>query len=337
MPQFIIGQDLSQNMAHYDGRTAQSSHSVARSSMKSGYHTLFPRSARSWVRQLPFLNPLFMLANPRESRERELEKLLEENRPTAAVKLPFGKIFLDVRDIGIGKPLFLDHKYEPAETAFMERFIRPGMVILDIGANIGYFTALATSRLRKSGVIHAFEPDPHNYSLLEKTVADQNTNLVHLHHCALGDENGTVELFHSPVDNFGDHRVYGSHSEDHPKVAVPMKIGDDLLASIGTTAIDFIKIDVQGFEVQVLRGLTNTIKSSEKVVLLSEVWPSGMTAAGSSVEEFASLCQSLGFAPHALLQTGQTRKIEWNEVLQFAGSVEKYCSEEGYFNIIGTK
>ena len=337
MPQFIIGQDLSQNMAQYDGRTAQSTHSVARNSIKSGYHSLFGSSARAWVRQLPFLNPLFMLANPREARERELEKLLAANRPTAVIKLPFGKIFVDVRDIGIGKPLFLDHEYEPAETAFMQRFIQPGMVILDIGANIGYFTALATSRLKKSGVIHAFEPDPHNYSLLQKTVADQKTNLVQLHHCALGDTNGTVELFHSPVDNYGDHRVYGSHSGTHPSVVVPMKIGDDLLASIGTNAIDFIKIDVQGFEVQVLRGLANTIKSSEKAVLLSEVWPSGMKSAGSSVEEFASLCESFGFAPHALLETGETRKIEWTDVLQFAGSVQKYCPDEGYFNIIGTK
>src|SRR5688572_5455728 len=110
MPQFIIGQDLSQNMANYDGRTAQSTHSVARSSMKSGYHSIFPDSARAWVRQLPFLDPLFQLANPRGSRERELEKLLATNRPTAVVKTPFGKIFVDVRDIGIGKPLFIDRQ-----------------------------------------------------------------------------------------------------------------------------------------------------------------------------------------------------------------------------------
>jgi FkbM family methyltransferase len=209
--------------------------------------------------------------------------------------------------------------------------------MLDIGANIGYFTALATSRLKKSGAIHAFEPDPHNFSLLQKTVANQKTKLVHLHHCALGDENGSVELFHSPVDNYGDHRVYGSHSGTHPKVVVPMRIGDDLLASSDTTTIDFIKIDVQGFEVQVLRGLANTIRSSERAVLLSEVWPAGMKLAGSSVEEFVRLCESFGFAAHALLETGQTRKIEWNEVLQFAESVQQYCADEGYFNIIGTK
>lgn len=336
MPQFVIGQDLSQ-MAHYDGRTATTTDSFVRSSIKSSYHTFFPSSARTWIKQLSFFKPLFLLANPREERERELEKLLATNCQTAIVKLPFGKIFVDLRDIGIGRPLFIDHQYEPAETAFMQRFIQPGMVILDVGANVGYFTALAISRLKNSGVIHAFEPDPHNYSLLEKTVSDQKTGLVQLHHCALGDKNGTVNLFHSPVNNYGDHRVYGSYSETHPKLEVLMKIGDDLLASVGTNSIDFIKIDVQGFEVQVLRGLINTIKSSQKAVLLSEVWPAGMNSAGTSVEEFALLCESFGFAPHALLETGETRKIEWDEVLRFAQSVQKYCPEEGYFNVIGTK
>ena len=220
--------------------------------------------------------------------------------------------------------------------------MRPGSVVLDIGANIGYFTLLAAVLAGDKGMVLAVEPDPHNFSLLERNIASNQKQTVALYPCALGAQAGAADLYRSPDQNFGDHRLYNSSGGDSDTrmegvVEVPVRTGDELVTSATSAPIDFIKMDVQGYECYVLRGLKKTIVSSAQLILLSEVWPMGLQNAGSSVAEFVDLCSQTGMLPYALLSDGQLQQTTWSAVTDFAEDVMQECPDEGYFNIVAMK
>jgi FkbM family methyltransferase len=86
--------------------------------------------------------------------------------------------------------------------------LRPGMVVADVGANLGLYTLLAAERVGPAGRVHSFEPDPQNAALLRRNVAANVYNNVVLHEAAVADRQGVVALHRCP-EHHGDHRIYG--------------------------------------------------------------------------------------------------------------------------------
>jgi FkbM family methyltransferase len=182
--------------------------------------------------------------------------------------------------------------YEKDELAFFKKAFAPGMAFVDVGANIGLFTALALSR--GASRILAVEPHAESRSFLEKTVAANSPKIpVSIEGVAAGAEPGTLELFANPF-NKGDNRTASA-----PGLELCGRVGveklDDLCAKHGVQKIDFLKIDVQGGELGVLRGAAGILGASPDCILLSEVWPGGMSRCGTSQEEFVDCLRELGF------------------------------------------
>ena len=223
--------------------------------------------------------------------------------------------------------------YEQAETKFFLATCKPGMTFLDIGANVGYYTALALSRMKGNGRIVALEPDPENYGFLQKTVAanagSSSGVTITLVPKAASDHSGTMTLFTSS-DNRGDNRLYANQLADS-QCDVEVLTVDHLLDGIGIAAVDFIKMDVQGYEGFVLRGMTRTLERSRSAVLLSEFWPQGLRNAGTSPEEFLAQLESLNFDVSELRGTGEVRRIA-----DPAMFIEQYSGRK-YTNIVATK
>lgn len=179
-------------------------------------------------------------------------------------------IWLDLSDAYVSRACLHD-SYEPLETAFVKANLGQGDIFLDIGANIGWFTLLATTLIGDTGRIHAFEPRKPTVDYLRRTIAFNGLNsVVTIHevgldleerdHC-LAWEKGTSNPGHSAL-------CEGAAGEGFETMAIHVTALD----KIGLAKVDFIKIDVEGAEMNVFLGAAETIKAYRPVIL-SELYP----------------------------------------------------------------
>lgn len=195
--------------------------------------------------------------------------------------------------------------FEPAETALLRRILKPGMRVLDVGANIGYHTLLAAQCVGPTGQVIAVEPDPDNLRLLAANLAPEIAQgRVRVVPAALGASPGRTRLFCAP--SCGMHRLYPSVVCGPDAVEVEVTTGDLLHLA----PLDLIKIDVEGFEPAAIAGLAATLKSSPRVVLLMEFSPLAMLEAGFSPEALLQDLADLGFAPHSLTPDGDLLPLD---------------------------
>lgn len=213
-----------------------------------------------------------------------LEVLRDIGWSTARVRTEFGTLEVCLHDPFIGERLFLYGHYERHVACIMRRVLGNGMIVLDIGANIGYYALLFSKHIGTNGKVIAFEPEPENYELLIRNCRlNRLSNVVALQ-VALGPIEGSHLLFLDDL-NRGDHRCYCPQGERRRTVSVSMRSGDSVLKELGVNCVDLIKVDVQGWELHVFRGLTEIMKHSPNCIVFCEWWPYGVRQAGGNPEE----------------------------------------------------
>ena len=189
-------------------------------------------------------------------------------------------------------PLYRAYKKraDQHERQWIQALIRPGDVIVDVGANVGVYSVFFAERSGAQGAVFAFEPDPQNFARLKRTTAKMAT--ITAIEAAVGDQNGSIELFQSKGLNF-DHRTYANPDDDE-SVSVAITRLDDVEA-LQARPIRLVKIDVQGFEMSVLRGASATLARNPQVKVLLEYYPWGLSASGSSPADFIAMLRTEGF------------------------------------------
>ena len=219
--------------------------------------------------------------------------------------------------------------YEKAETRFFQSACRDGMTFLDVGANLGYYTALATRAVGPNGRVLAVEPDPDSFGYLEQTIAANAVGNVQAFPVAASDAPATLPLYIS-TDNRGDNRLYAS-GEDRPQVEVTARPLDALLRENKIDKVDLIKIDVQGYEPKVIAGLRETITASPNLTLLTEFWPQGIDEAGENANDFLQTLRGLGLTLHELQPDGSLAEL--------TNDTDLIARHQGrrYTNLIGRK
>jgi FkbM family methyltransferase len=166
-------------------------------------------------------------------------------------------------------------------------------VAVDLGANVGYYTILAARKVGAAGRVYAFEPDPENYRGLRTVVRAFGYGHVVLEDCAVSDRAGHARLYLSET-NSGDHRIFDP-GDGRRSVDVSTTSLDGYFAARGSIPrIDVVKMDIQGAEVAALRGMRQVIAANPLLILLTEFWPRGLLAAGSSAQEHLALLGELG-------------------------------------------
>jgi FkbM family methyltransferase len=171
----------------------------------------------------------------------------------------------------------------------IDKKVFPGMHALDIGSNIGVFTIVLSKKVGLTGEVHAFEPDPQNFKRLKQ--AAQHHNNITTNECAVAERSGTIKLYQSDDMNV-DHQTY-DNGANRSMINVKSIAIDDYFQN-GET-IDFVKIDVQGFDVFVLEGMKNTLNRSQHVTIAGEFWPYGLRKSGKAPSEYLSMLEELGF------------------------------------------
>lgn len=165
----------------------------------------------------------------------------------------------------VGQRIALE-KYEPYETELIQRQVKKGNVIIDVGANIGYYTVLLANKVGKKGKIYAFEPDSANFEILEKNIKANKLENVVAMKVAVGAKNETKTL-HKSKENYGDHKLYGNEKTKEEVKIVKL---DDFIKE----KIDLIKIDTQGWEPEIIEGAKNLIEKW-KPIMFMEYFPAG--------------------------------------------------------------
>jgi FkbM family methyltransferase len=220
--------------------------------------------------------------------------------------------------------------YEPFETALFKKAIKPGQTVLDIGANIGYYTLIAAKIVGPRGKVYAFEPDPDNFSLLKKNVEINGYANVVLINKAVSDKTKTAPFFLNKT-NKGDHRLYDSN-DGRPSILVQTVKLDDFFKKLNSK-IHFIKMDIQGSEAMALEGLKATIKNNSRIKLMTEFWPYGLNQAGHSPSDYLKTLKTLKFKLWEISEKEKTmRPAQIRDILK-----QHTLQNRNYTNIFGRK
>jgi FkbM family methyltransferase len=178
------------------------------------------------------------------------------------------KMYVSPKDNGLGPHLMLDGYWEAWNTRVMAETVKPGMVCIDAGANIGYFTVLMADLAGPTGKVVAAEPIPATRSLLQQNI-DVNGfgNFTTVTGDAFGAEAGQVNLFVPPGEPKNALILDVDTYSDWEKHSVPVTPIDDL----GLDRVDFVKIDVEGAEMDVWRGMQKTLDRNPQITIMMEV------------------------------------------------------------------
>jgi len=168
--------------------------------------------------------------------------------------------------------------------------VKPGMTVLDVGANIGFYTILLSGLVGKDGTVYAFEPDDDNFNFLKQLT--KNLGNVKPVKAACGEKSGSIYLYKSTKMNI-DHQIYDS-GESREKVEVKMVAVDDYLKG-EIEGVSFVKIDVQGYDCYAFKGMKETLARSSNTFMIGELWPYGLRQAGSSADDYLSEVKQAGF------------------------------------------
>ena len=180
-------------------------------------------------------------------------------------------------------------KYEPGTTLIMDHLVHPGMAVVDIGANIGYYTLLLAQSVGLAGRVYAFEPDPPNLELLRKNVAANGfQNVVTVVPLACGAQSGTT--------TFSNSTFYGQKGKKAAVIEVKVVSLDDYFSSIGWPQVDLIKMDIEGAEKAALDGMLQLSQKNPQLNIILEFNPFMMQQAGVTRAGFFDSLLSLGFA-----------------------------------------
>jgi FkbM family methyltransferase len=205
--------------------------------------------------------------------------------------LDFGVLYLPVEDQVILPTLRDTGTWEAGETAIVRDRLKPGMTFVDVGAHVGYFACLAARLVGPRGLVLCFEPSPRNYELLLANVWVNGLTNVVCFPWAVADTNGFEDLYLSP-DNSGDHRLFaGEGREESLKVRT---VAVDTLSAV-RPPVDFVKIDVQGGEDRVVRGMRGLLQASASATLLVEYWPHGIRLRGGDERAVLDFYRELGY------------------------------------------
>ena len=241
------------------------------------------------------------------------------------------RLLLDTKDRGISRTLLLFGKRELEHRIMLQEIVKEGSRIFDIGANIGYYAVMEALMVGKEGEVIAIEPSPSNVRLLEKNVALNDQKNIRIVSAAVSDIDGSKTFFLSDKSNLGTFHNVGSGIEhlNGQTVDVNTLSLDTLAAQFG--APDLIRMDVEGHEVAVLRGLIDLLNktptkptvifethlsrynnNNDMRSLLLELFQLGykVTLAGSSWEAGTKIVEGLGYSSNVSVRSdGYVRKI----------------------------
>ncbi len=189
---------------------------------------------------------------------------LSLNERIVIVKGRDGYFLINANDVYVGKALFIYGEYSGLEGEFLNRLIRAGDVVVEVGANIGSHTIALAKTVGTSGKVYAFEPQRACYSLLESQIALNQLENIYAYRYGVGRTKEKLwlpKVNYGAVGNFGAVELARNKSADSEQVDIVTL--DEML---GDVACSLIKIDVEGMEEDVIRGGIGVIEKHSPII-----------------------------------------------------------------------
>ncbi len=230
-------------------------------------------------------------------------------------------------DFGVTFEIARTGDYEPATRSACIELLEPGMTFVDIGAHVGLFAVPAAITVGSEGRVIAFEPAPENRELLERNVARHTPGNVEVHAEAVADTEGSLTLARSQY-NTGDHRLVNGSARGG--VTVDVIALAPWLDSRGIEP-DVIKMDVQGAEPLVIKGMSGLLDGARPLAILLEFAPAMLRAAKSDPVEFLLQLTRSGFSLELIDERTGVRAAATCDDIMAA------CPSHGYVNLLAKR
>ena len=223
------------------------------------------------------------------------------------------RIFVDTRDLSLTPSLIVYGCWEPwIETALL-RLVSPGAVVVDLGANFGYYTLFLARAVGPKGKVFAFEANPHLIDLLSATIIANGLGArVVVKNAAIVDREDTVELHVDPRYCGGGHLAFGPEESELQHYRVKGTTLCNALADI--ERIDVLRMDIEGSEPLALHGAEQLIRNSPELIIICE-WSLPMLVAHGDVPALVSWLTELGFSFWEIRTDSTLRPVPREEML----------------------
>ena len=205
--------------------------------------------------------------------------------------------------------------FEQSEYAFVGRFLKQGMVVLDIGANEGYYTLLASKCVGAQGRVIGFEPSPRERRSLRINLRVNRCTNVRVERFALVAEEGEVDLHVVEKGETGCNSLRPPDVKGATRtVRVPLTTLDRYLRRHAIRRVDFVKMDIEGAELSALQGASSLLQTSPRPLLLIEISDLRTRPWGYSSREIARRLSYEAFALYRPVRDGQLRMMDMDDV-----------------------
>ena len=215
---------------------------------------------------------------------------------------PDGTRFVSMRHNMAGLTVYLANWNEPGIHRFMRAHLRPGDVFVDAGANIGSWSVRAAQWVGPAGRVVSFEAHPFTFGFLRRNAALNNLAQITPFNLAVGAAEGSVTM------NFVGHNPGETHIGADGETVRLRRI-DDVMAELGIGQADYLKIDVEGFEGQVVEGARDLIARSPRIVVQTEIVAAHTQRYGGQTSAVVALVAAMGLVPHRARRDGTLRVL----------------------------
>jgi FkbM family methyltransferase len=224
-------------------------------------------------------------------------------------------------DHGISRELSVYQIHEPLTTELVKQFLKPGMNVVDIGGNLGYYALLEAQMVGDAGRVIAIEPVASNFAQLSSNVAANGYRNVILENVAIGTINGSAPIYLSKKSNWHSLQPVPWETSE---VTVRVSTLDSLLARHELPSLDLIRMDLEGYEIKVIRGMKSTIKKYRPRLLI-ELHPQVVGA--QAMITFLKQLKALGYELEWVLDNERDRPIRWRFLQAEKISLEDLLSD----------
>lgn len=195
--------------------------------------------------------------------------------------------------------------YERQELSFLRNYVKKNWICLDIGANIGFYTLNLSKLVGESGKVYALEPSESNFKKLEENIKINELNNCVTSKLALSSEIGDSIFSVSPSQNSGWGRL-GKWKSSQSEIVVNVSTLDQFVEDRNISRIDFLKIDIEGHELEFIKGAENSFKNGIVNRMMIEYCGYSLEPKGITLKHYIDRISELGYVPVFL----NMRKVE---------------------------